>query len=100
MYPSLWWSSSSWRARSRGVLACWRAVSGRPVGLGRVADVPVLVLVVVVVAGSFAGAFSMLPGGIGAAEAGMYGLFVGVAGLSVGISAALTLVLRLAPLWV
>jgi uncharacterized protein (TIRG00374 family) len=67
------------------------------VGIG--ADVPFLVIVFVFVAGSFAGAFSMLPGGIGAAEAGMYGLFVGVAGLSAGISAALTLVIRLATLW-
>src|SRR3712207_3551455 len=58
-----------------------------------------LVVVFVFVAGSFAGAFSMLPGGIGAAEAGMYGLFVGVTGLSAGISAALTLVIRLATLW-
>ncbi len=67
------------------------------VGIG--ADVPFLVVVFVFVAGSFAGAFSMLPGGIGAAEAGMYGLFVGVTGLSAGISAGLTLVIRLATLW-
>jgi uncharacterized protein (TIRG00374 family) len=67
------------------------------VGIG--AEVPFLVLVFVFVAGSFAGAFSMLPGGIGPAEAGMYGLFVGLAGLFAGVSAGLTLVIRLATLW-
>ena len=67
------------------------------VGIG--AEVPFLVVVFVFVVGSFAGAFSMLPGGIGAAEAGMYGLFVGVAGLSAGVAAGLTLAIRLATLW-
>ena len=67
------------------------------VGIG--AEVPFLMLVFVFVVGSFAGAFSMLPGGIGAAEAGMYGMFVGVAGISAGVAAGLTLVIRLATLW-
>ena len=67
------------------------------VGIG--AEVPFLVVVFVFVVGSFAGAFSMLPGGIGAAEAGMYGMFVGVAGLSDGVSAGLTFVIRIATLW-
>jgi len=67
------------------------------VGIG--AEVPFLVVVFVFVVGSFAGAFSMLPGGIGAAEAGMYGMFVGVAGLLDGVSAGLTFVIRIATLW-
>ena len=67
------------------------------VGIG--AEVPFLVVVFVFVVSSFAGAFSMLPGGIGAAEAGMYGMFVGVAGLSDGLSAGLTFVIRIATLW-
>ena len=67
------------------------------VGIG--AEVPFLVVVFVFVVGSFAGAFSMLPGGIGAAEAGMYGMFVSVAGLSDGVSAGLTFVIRIATLW-
>ena len=67
------------------------------VGIG--AEVPFLLVVFVFVAGSFAGAFSMLPGGIGAAEAGMIGLFVTVAGLSAGVAAGLTFVIRLATLW-
>jgi len=46
-----------------------------------------------------AGNLSMLPGGIGAAEASMAGMFVAVAGLSAGTSAALTLVIRLSTLW-
>ncbi len=48
---------------------------------------------------SLAGVLSMLPGGIGAAEAGLAGMFVSVARLSGGISVALTLVIRLATLW-
>ncbi len=67
------------------------------VGIG--AEVPFLVVVFVFVVGSFAGAFSMLPGGIGAAEAGMYGMFVSVAQLSDGVSAGLTFVIRIATLW-
>jgi uncharacterized membrane protein YbhN (UPF0104 family) len=41
----------------------------------------------------------MLPGGIGAVEAGLTGQFVTVAGLSAGLAVALTLIIRLATLW-
>ena len=41
----------------------------------------------------------MLPGGIGAAEAGMTGMFVKLAGLSWSLSVALTFVIRLVTLW-
>jgi uncharacterized protein (TIRG00374 family) len=67
------------------------------VGIGAVT--PFLVVVFIFVVGSISGALSMLPGGIGAAEAGMFGMFSEVAGLSSGISAALTFVIRLATLW-
>jgi glycosyltransferase 2 family protein len=48
---------------------------------------------------SLIGVLSMLPGGIGAVEAGLAGQFVGVAGLSAGLAVALTLLIRLATLW-
>jgi glycosyltransferase 2 family protein len=41
----------------------------------------------------------MLPGGIGAVEAGLTGQFIALAGLSAGLAVALTLVIRLATLW-
>ncbi|CAA9460876.1 MAG: hypothetical protein AVDCRST_MAG14-2420 [uncultured Rubrobacteraceae bacterium] len=67
------------------------------VGIG--AEVPFLVVVFIFVLGSFAGAFSMLPGGIGVAEAGLAGGFSTFAGLSGGLSVALTFVIRIATLW-
>jgi glycosyltransferase 2 family protein len=48
---------------------------------------------------SLAGVLSMLPGGIGAAEAGLAGMFASVAELAGGLSVALTFVIRLATLW-
>lgn len=67
------------------------------VGIG--AGTPFLVVVFIFAVGSIAGGVSMLPGGIGAAEAGMAGMFGTVAGLSSGTSVALTFVIRLATLW-
>jgi uncharacterized protein (TIRG00374 family) len=48
---------------------------------------------------SLLGVLSMLPGGIGAVEAGLALQFVAVGGLSRGPAGALTLVIRLATLW-
>ena len=67
------------------------------VGFG--AEVPFLVVVFIFAVGSLGGALSMLPGGIGAAEAGMTGLFASLAGLAGGLSVALTFVIRVATLW-
>jgi uncharacterized protein (TIRG00374 family) len=67
------------------------------VGIG--AETPFLVVVFIFVIGSLGGALTMLPGGIGAAEAGMFGMFGAIAGLPGGIAAALTFIIRLATLW-
>ena len=67
------------------------------VGLG--ADMPFLLVVFVFAVSSLIGVLSMLPGGIGAVEAGLYGQFVTVAGLPAGLAAALTVLIRLATLW-
>jgi uncharacterized protein (TIRG00374 family) len=62
-------------------------------------DMPFLLVVFVFAVSSLIGVLSMLPGGIGAVEAGLYGQFVAVAGLPAGQAAALTVVIRLATLW-
>jgi uncharacterized protein (TIRG00374 family) len=67
--------------------------------LGVGAGKPFLVIVFIFAVSSLAGVLSMLPGGIGVAEAGLAGMFASVAGLSGGLSVALTLVIRLATLW-
>jgi glycosyltransferase 2 family protein len=67
------------------------------VGLGT--DMPFLLVVFVFAVSSLIGVLSMLPGGIGAVEAGLYGQFVTVAGLPAGVAAALTVIIRLATLW-
>jgi glycosyltransferase 2 family protein len=67
------------------------------VGLGT--DMSFLLVVFVFAVSSLIGVLSMLPGGIGAVEAGLYGQFVTVAGLPAGPAAALTVVIRLATLW-
>jgi glycosyltransferase 2 family protein len=67
--------------------------------LGVGAEEPFLVVVFVFAVSSLAGAASMLPGGIGAAEAGMAGMFMAVAGLSGGLAVALTFIVRLTTLW-
>jgi uncharacterized protein (TIRG00374 family) len=73
------------------------AVSLCALGVG--AEEPFLVVVFVFAVSSLAGAASMLPGGIGAAEAGMAGMFTAVAGLSGGLAVALTFIVRLTTLW-
>jgi uncharacterized protein (TIRG00374 family) len=80
----------SWGLEGLGVYLC-------AVGLG--ADRPFLLVVFVFAVSSLVGVLSMLPGGIGAVEAGLAGQFVAVAGLSAGLAVALTLVIRLATLW-
>ncbi len=80
----------SWGLECAGVYLC-------AVGLG--ADRPFLLIVFVFAVSSLLGVLSMLPGGIGAVEAGLYGQFVTVANLSTGLAGALTLVIRLATLW-
>jgi uncharacterized protein (TIRG00374 family) len=80
----------SWGLEILGVYLC-------VLGIG--ATTPFLMVVFIFVVGSVGGAVSMLPGGIGVAEAGMAGMFRTVAGLSGGLSVALTFVIRLATLW-
>jgi uncharacterized protein (TIRG00374 family) len=66
------------------------------VGIG--AQMPFLVVTFIFAVSSIAGSLSMLPGGIGAAEAGLAGGFV-TAGLSGALAVALTFVIRLVTLW-
>jgi uncharacterized protein (TIRG00374 family) len=80
----------SWGLECAGVYLC-------AVGLG--VDRPFLLVVFVFAVSSLLGVLSMLPGGIGAVEAGLYGQFVAVANLSTGVAGALTLIIRLATLW-
>jgi glycosyltransferase 2 family protein len=80
----------SWGMECLGVYLC---------ALGLHADRPFLLVVFVFAVSSLVGVLSMLPGGIGAVEAGLTGQFVTVAGLSAGLAVALTLVIRLATLW-
>ena len=75
------------------ILAVYLCVMG--VGVEK----PFLMVVFIFAVSSLAGALSMLPGGIGAAEAGLAGMFTSVAGLAGGLAVALTLVIRLATLW-
>jgi uncharacterized protein (TIRG00374 family) len=60
---------------------------------------PFLLVVFVFATSSLVGVLSMLPGGIGAVEAGLTGQFVAIANLQPGVAVALTLVIRLATLW-
>jgi uncharacterized protein (TIRG00374 family) len=80
----------SWGFECLGVYLC-------AVGLG--ADLGFLAVVFVFAVSSLLGVLSMLPGGIGAVEAGLALQFVAVGGLSRGLAGALTLVIRLATLW-
>lgn len=66
-------------------------------GIG--AEVPFLMVVFIFAVSSIVGVMSMLPGGIGMAEAGLAGQFIALAGLTDGMAAALTIVIRLATLW-
>jgi glycosyltransferase 2 family protein len=67
------------------------------VGIG--AGLPFLLVAFVFAAGSLLGVGSMLPGGIGAAEASMAGMFRFYAGLPGGLAVALTFLIRLVTLW-
>ena len=67
------------------------------VGIG--VEVPFLMVVFIFAVSSIVGVASMLPGGIGLAEAGLAGQFIALAGLPDGLAAALTIVIRLATLW-
>ena len=67
------------------------------VGIG--AEVPFLMVVFIFAVASIVGVASMLPGGIGPAEAGLAGQFIVIAGLPSGPAAALTFVIRMATLW-
>ena len=67
--------------------------------VGLSADVSFLLVVFVFATSSLIGVLSMLPGGIGAVEAGLAVQFRVLAGLSDGLAGALTLVIRLATLW-
>lgn len=67
--------------------------------VGLDAKMAFLLVVFVFATSSLVGVLSMLPGGIGAVEAGLTGQFVAIAGLSTGVAVALTLVIRLATLW-
>ena len=80
----------SWGFECLGVYLC-------AVGLG--ADLGFLTVVFVFAVSSLLGVLSMLPGGIGAVEAGLALQFVAVGGLARGPAGALTLVIRLATLW-
>ena len=80
----------SWGLECTGVYLC-------AVGLG--VHKPFLLIVFVFAVSSLLGVVSLLPGGIGAVEAGLYGQFVAVANLSTGVAGALTLLIRLATLW-
>jgi uncharacterized protein (TIRG00374 family) len=80
----------SWGLECAGVYLC---------AVGLDANRPFLLIVFVFAVSSLLGVLSMLPGGIGAVEAGLYGQFVAVANLSTGLAGALTLVIRLATLW-
>ncbi len=67
------------------------------VGLG--VGEPFLLIVFVFATSSLLGVLSMLPGGIGAVEAGLTTQFVAVAGLTTALAVALAFVIRLATLW-
>lgn len=67
------------------------------VGIG--ADVPFLVVVFIFAVSSLGGALSMVPGGIGVAEATLAGGFRFYANLSGGLAGALTFLIRSATLW-
>ena len=67
------------------------------VGLG--ADAGFLMVTFVFAVSSLLGVLSMIPGGIGAVEAGLALQFTRLAGMPTGLAGALTFVIRLATLW-
>ncbi len=80
----------SWGLECLGVYLC-------AAGLG--AEAGFLMVVFVFAVSSLLGVLSMIPGGIGAVEAGLALQFVRLAGMSAGVAGALTFVIRLATLW-
>jgi uncharacterized protein (TIRG00374 family) len=80
----------SWGLECTAVYLC-------TVGMG--ADLPFLMVVFIFAVSSLVGVGSMLPGGIGAAEAGLTGMFVALGDLPRGFAVALTILIRLATLW-
>jgi len=80
----------SWGLECLGVYLC-------AVGLG--AESGFLMVTFVFAVSSLLGVLSMIPGGIGAVEAGLALQFVRLAGMPTGLAGALTLVIRLATLW-
>jgi len=80
----------SWGLECLGVYLC-------AVGLG--AEAGFLMVVFVFAVSSLLGVLSMIPGGIGAVEAGLALQFVRLAEMSAGLAGALTFVIRLATLW-
>ncbi len=80
----------SWGLECLGVYLC-------AVGLG--ADAGFLMVTFVFAVSSLLGVLSMIPGGIGAVEAGLALQFVKLAEMSTGLAGALTFVIRLATLW-
>ena len=80
----------SWGLECLGVYLC-------AVGLG--ADASFLMIVFVFAVSSLLGVLSMIPGGIGAVEAGLALQFTKLAEMSAGLAGALTFVIRLATLW-
>lgn len=80
----------SWGMECTAVYLC-------SVGFG--AERPFLEIVFIFVVSSLVGVASMLPGGLGLAEAGLAGMFKTISGLTAGTAVALTFVIRLATLW-
>ncbi len=80
----------SWGLECLGVYLCAE-------GLG--ADAGFLMVTFVFAVSSLLGVLSMIPGGIGAVEAGLALQFVRLAEMSTGLAGALTFVIRLATLW-
>jgi uncharacterized protein (TIRG00374 family) len=80
----------SWGLECLGVYLC-------AVGLG--ANEDFLLIVFVFAVSSLLGVLSMIPGGIGAVEAGLALQFTRLAGMPSGLAGALTFVIRLATLW-
>lgn len=83
-------SFCAWGLECLGVYLC-------AVGLG--VDQPFLLIVFVFAVSSLIGVVSMLPGGIGAVEAGLVVQFATFTNLPGGLVGALTFVIRLATLW-
>ena len=83
-------STLSWGLEILAVYLC-------AIALG--ADLDFLLVVFVFAVSSLGGALSMVPGGLGVAEAGLLGMFIALGGLAKGPAAALTFLIRLATLW-